>query len=90
MGKRSCCRSPWRPENLMRKYAGAGCVVLGIMLSGLGVDSGESINSRLSRLFTGWMVDAPMLIVDELRIEPFPFNVKVPLLTVKLKLSGPT
>ena len=46
----------------MRKYAGASCVVLGIMLSGLGLDSGESINSRLSRLFTGWMVDAPILI----------------------------
>jgi len=41
----------------MRKYAGASCVVLGVMLSGLGLDSGESFHSRWSR-----SVDAPMLI----------------------------
>lgn len=46
----------------MRKYAGASCVVLGIMLSGLGLDSGESMSSRFSRLFSGWIVDLPMLI----------------------------
>lgn len=46
----------------MRKYAGAGCLVLGIMLSGLGLDSAESMNSRGFRLFAGWTADGPMLI----------------------------
>ena len=52
----------------MRKYAGAGCLVLGMMLSGLGVDSNESISSRLSRMCTGWMVDVPILIVGILAV----------------------
>jgi hypothetical protein len=44
----------------MRKYAGATCIVLGIVLSGL--ETGESIDSGWSRLFAGWTVDRPMLI----------------------------
>ena len=44
----------------MRKYAGATCIVLGIVLSGL--ETGESIDSRWSLLFAGWTVDRPMLI----------------------------
>ena len=46
----------------MRKYAGASLIVLGIILSALGIDSGESINSRMGRLFTGWSIDLPLLI----------------------------
>ena len=46
----------------MRKYAGASLIVLGIILSAFGIDSGESINSRMGRLFTGWSMDWPLLI----------------------------
>jgi len=44
----------------MRKYAGAACLVLGILLSGL--ETGASIHSRWSRLFEGWTADRPMLV----------------------------
>ncbi len=46
----------------MRKYAGAGCLVLGIMLSGPDLESVEPMSSRMSRLFTGWTADGPMVI----------------------------
>jgi hypothetical protein len=36
----------------MRKYAGAGLVVLGIVLTAYGLDSSDSLNSRVTRLFT--------------------------------------
>jgi len=45
----------------MRKYAAASCIVLGIFLSGFGLESGESINARLSGLFSGWTVDGPIV-----------------------------
>jgi hypothetical protein len=44
----------------MRKYAGATCIVLGVVLSGL--ETGGSVDSGWSRLFAGWKVDRPMLI----------------------------
>jgi len=44
----------------MRKYAGATCIVLGIVLSGL--ETGESIDSGWSSLYAGSMVDRTMLI----------------------------
>ena len=46
----------------MRKTAGVSCIVLGIALSGFGLDCGESISSRLSRLFSGWTVDGPLVM----------------------------
>lgn len=46
----------------MRKYAGASLIVLGIILSAFGIDSGESIHARMGRLFTGWSMDWPLLI----------------------------
>ena len=46
----------------MRKYVGASLVVLGIILSAWGIDSGEPINSRIDRLFSGWSMDWPLLI----------------------------
>ncbi len=46
----------------MRKYAGASLIVLGITLSALGIDSGDSINSRMDRLFTRGSMDLPLLI----------------------------
>ncbi len=52
----------------MRKYAGAGCLVLGIMLSGLGLDSGEPMHARMSRLFAGWTADGPMVIAGVLSV----------------------
>jgi len=45
----------------MRRYAGASLIVLGIILSTLGIGSGESVNCRMGRLFTGSM-DWPLLI----------------------------
>jgi len=44
----------------MRKYAGATCIVVGIVLSGL--ETGESAHSPWSRLFEGWTGDRSMLI----------------------------
>jgi hypothetical protein len=52
----------------MRKYAGAGLIVLGISLSALGIDSGESITSRMGRLFTGWSMDWPLLLAGILSV----------------------
>ena len=52
----------------MRKYAGAGCLVLGIMLSGLGLDSAEPMHSQISRLFAGWTAGGPMLIAGVLSV----------------------
>ncbi len=46
----------------MRKTAGASCIVLGIALSGFGLDAGESISSRLSLLFSGWTVNGPLMM----------------------------
>ena len=45
----------------MRKYAGAGCVVLGIILSGCGLDSALSIHERWTQLISGWNVNGPLL-----------------------------
>lgn len=52
----------------MRRYAGAGCLALGILLSGLGLDSGESLTSRLSRFFVGWRMDGLMLAAGVLSV----------------------
>lgn len=46
----------------MRKYAGASLIVLGILLSAWGLDSGEPINSRMGRLCTGRSMDWRLLI----------------------------
>jgi len=44
----------------MRKYAGATCVVLGVMLSGL--ETGDSVHSRWSRLLAGWAGHREMVV----------------------------
>lgn len=41
----------------MRKYVGAGLIVLGILLTAYGLDTFESMNSRINRLFTAWPPD---------------------------------
>jgi ABC-type uncharacterized transport system permease subunit len=43
----------------MRKYVGASLVVLGFILTAFGLESSESMNSRISRVFTTWPVDEP-------------------------------
>jgi hypothetical protein len=51
-----------QPQKWMRRYAGVGCVALGIFLSAFGLDSGESMSSRMDRLLAGWSVDWLLLI----------------------------
>lgn len=41
----------------MKKYVGASLIVLGIILTAYGLDSSETMNSRVSRLFTAWPLD---------------------------------
>jgi hypothetical protein len=41
----------------MRKYLGAGLIVVGIVLTGYGLNASDSLNSRVSRLFTGMPAD---------------------------------
>jgi hypothetical protein len=41
----------------MRKYFGAGLIILGVVLTACGLDSSESLNSRVTRLFSGWPAD---------------------------------
>ena len=53
-------RSPGSRGEDMRKYAGATCLVLGIVLSGLETD--ESIHSRWSRMFSGWAGDRQLVV----------------------------
>ena len=45
----------------MRKYAAASCIVLGILLSGCGLDSADSIRVRWSQLISGWTVNEPLM-----------------------------
>jgi hypothetical protein len=52
----------------MRKYAGASLIVLGILLSALGIDSGEAISSRMGRLHSGGSMDWPLLIAGALSV----------------------
>ncbi|RPH52453.1 MAG: DUF3185 family protein [Planctomycetota bacterium] len=37
----------------MRKYFGAGLIVLGVVLTAYGLDASDSVNVRLTRLFAG-------------------------------------
>ena len=41
----------------MRKYFGAGLIVLGVVLTANGLDSPDSFNSRMTRLFSGGPAD---------------------------------
>ena len=37
----------------MRKYFGAGLIVLGVVLTAYGLDSSDSLNARITQLFSG-------------------------------------
>ena len=37
----------------MRKYFGAGLIVLGVVLTAYGLDSSDSLNVRITQLFSG-------------------------------------
>jgi len=37
----------------MRKYFGAGLIVLGVVLTAYGLDSSDSLNVRITHLFAG-------------------------------------
>ena len=41
----------------MRKYFGAGLIVLGVVLTAYGLDSSDSLNTRFTRLFAGRPVE---------------------------------
>jgi uncharacterized membrane protein YdcZ (DUF606 family) len=43
----------------MQKYLAASLIVLGIILTAYGLDTFDSMGSRVSRLFAGWPADAP-------------------------------
>ncbi|MBI3857503.1 MAG: DUF3185 family protein [Planctomycetes bacterium] len=47
----------------MRKYAGAVLVVLGVVLTTYGLNSPESLNTRVSQLFSRWPVDGPTCLL---------------------------
>jgi len=53
---------------VIRKYAGVSCIVLGVVLSGCGLDSAESIRFRWSQLTSGWTVNGPLLIAGILSL----------------------
>ena len=41
----------------MRKYVGAALIVVGIVLAAYGLDSSDSLNSRMTRLFSAGPAD---------------------------------
>jgi len=41
----------------MRKYVGAGLIVLGVVLTAWGLDSSDSLNVRFTQLFAGRPVE---------------------------------
>ena len=47
----------------MRKYFGAGLIVLGVVLTAYGLDSSDSLNVRITQLFSGRPVGGATLLL---------------------------
>ena len=47
----------------MMRVAGAAMVVLGVVLTAYGLNSADSLNSRVTRLFTGQPTDRAMWLL---------------------------